>query len=193
MTPSSEVGLREWAVHCDALARGEQIYLLRSMADTGGAQEDDRLPHDEFWLYPVWEGQRPADLTGPYRDRMRALEELRHGDGRVRIKYFATVEYLERIESVDRLLSLDGDHTLTARAVEDRVTREEGVLFLLLRAYQRQEAAVLEQAAVERPAPGWARLGEPVATRGLEPVVPDEAFLAEKTRVLRRTGSIRAV
>ncbi|HKK07471.1 MAG TPA: DUF1802 family protein [Gemmatimonadota bacterium] len=220
MFPRSPVALREWAVTCDALARGEQIFVLRGdlrarpdeeAAD--GAAEDGEGPangpctgptpadrasallHEEFWLWPEWEAQRAADLTGPYRDRKHALDELRRRDGRVRLAFYATVEYVERIGSRERLLALDGEHVLNAAAVEERLAAagEGGLGLLALRVRRIPEAAVVvEEEARAGPGP-WIRLPEPVSTGEAEPVVADRRFLAEKARILRLSESLRAV
>ncbi|HKK08740.1 MAG TPA: DUF1802 family protein [Gemmatimonadota bacterium] len=217
MFARSPVALREWAVTCDALARGEQIFILRDdlparpppSPDREGDPADgpeapeaptpadraDALLHEEFWLWPDWEAQRAVALTGPYRDRMRALDELRHRDGRVRLAYYATVEYVERIASLHRLMALDGEHVLEAGAVEERLATSgrPGPCLLALRVHGLPGATLVDRDAA-RPGPGpWIRLPEPVPTGDAEPVVADERFLSEKGRILRLAGSLKAV
>lgn len=187
MKERNDVALRTWAVHCDALARGEQLLLLQP-----APADDEESPHGEFWLCPAWEDQAVRDLTDPYRDRLRALEELRHGDGRLRVKFYATVEYRERVRSTERLLAVDGEHTLNARAVEERVADGPGVWLLVLRVYRRADALLLPEAAADGEA-GWLRLPRTLETRGLDPVLPEERFFSEKARLLQRTGSVRAL
>jgi len=223
--PRSPVALREWAVVCDALARGEQIFVLRddlplrdvedeapdrgpaaaTDGDGGPAGEEraagggpvgatpadraDALLHEEFWLWPEWEDQRAARLTDPYRDRKRSLDELRHRDGRVRLAYYATIEYVERITDPGRLLALDGEHALNARAVEQLTDPT----LLVLRVWRRPEAALVARDEARPGAGPWVRLPDPVPTEEAEAVVADERFLSEKARILRRAGSVRAV
>ena len=58
-----QIALKEWAVTVQALARGEQILLLRK----GGIHEegkDFRVIHPEFLLYSTYEHQR-EDLLKP--------------------------------------------------------------------------------------------------------------------------------
>lgn len=213
-----DAALSVWAVTCDALARGEQVFLLAP----GGATEMSELEHTEFWLVPDWEGQRTQALTEPYQDRLRALDDLRHQDDRARLKFFATVEYLERVTSPHDLRALDGEHTLRSGAVRGLFAGagpagagegEAGVSLLVLRVHARPEAAVVERSDLEagggRPdgdggpaaagrlpdalARRWRRLPEPVSVADMDPVVRDERFLSLKARVLQRTGAIRAV
>lgn len=196
----SQIALAEWAVTCDALARGEQLLLLRE-GDLGTTDRAPPLPHERFWLYPTWEDQCLSDVTDPYRDRVRRLLELHRDDGRVRLKYHATVEYAERVESLARLLALDGEHTLNAAAVEARFRRRPaGAWLVLLRIRERGATAVLDPAAGSedpevdgRPPGPWLHLPAPVPEEGLEPVIPDRRFLREKARLLGTSGAVRAV
>jgi hypothetical protein len=207
-----DAALSVWAVTCDALARGEQVFLLAP----GGATEMSKLEHTEFWLLPDWEGQRTQALTEPYQDRLRALDDLRHQDDRARLKFFATVEYLEQVTSPHDLRALDGEHTLRSGAVRGLFggagsagagESEAGVSLLVLRVHARPEAAVVERRDLE-PAGGgsstsgrlpgalarrWRRLPEPVSVADMDPVVRDERFLSLKAHILQRTGAIRAV
>lgn len=213
-----DAALSVWAVTCDALARGEQVFLLAP----GGATEMSELEHTEFWLLPDWEGQRAQALTEPYQDRLRALDDLRHQDDRARLKFFATVEYLERVTSPHDLRGLDGEHTLRSGAVRGLFggaaspaggEGEGGVSLLVLRVHARPEAAVVERGDLERDGgradggggssaagglPGplarrWRRLPGPVSVADMDPVVRDERFLSLKAHLLQRTGAIRAV
>lgn len=157
----NDIALSVWAVTCDALARGEQIFLL-----VPGAIEEIRdLEHEEFWLLPDWGRHDMQALTEPYRDRMRALDDLRHADDRVRLKYYATAEYAEAFSSPHDLRGLDGDHTLKAAAVAglfDRARSETdpggpggdrdgagAVSLLVLRVHARPEASVVERGDLE--------------------------------------------
>lgn len=191
------MALKEWAVTCDALARGEQILLLRpgGTLSPRGAADDPELPHSRFWLYPTWRDQRIADVTDPYRDRVRRLLELHRDDGKLRLRYYATVEYRERVASLERLLRLDVEHTLNSRAVQDRFAASAGpgMWLLLLRVHERPGTAVLEERARYRRADPWVELERPVGTGETRPVLSDERFLAEMARLLELAGSIRAM
>jgi hypothetical protein len=145
----NDVALSLWAVTCDALARGEQIFLLAP----GEIGEIRDLEHEEFWLLPDWQRHDMQALTEPYQDRMRALEDLRHRDDRARLKYYATVEYVDAFTSHHDLRGLDGDHTLKSSSVVDLFGQsrtgggpggQEGALSLVvLRVWARPEASVV--------------------------------------------------
>ena len=66
-----QTAFKEWAVTIDALARGEQILLLRK----GGIHEPDRhfrVEHDRFLFYPGYLHQDAALLKPEYRSRLTA-------------------------------------------------------------------------------------------------------------------------
>lgn len=201
--PATDAALDVWAVTADALARGEQIFLLLP----GGPAGLSELRHEAFWIRPAWEGGDPLDLTEPYQDRLRALEDLRHDDGRVRLRYHATADHLDVLAAPEALRPLDGEHTLSFRGVRSLFDEAPGgrVGLLVLRVRERPDAVVLPadevgpaDAAADRETDGpragrWRTLPDPVDPAGAEPVVPDDRFVAEKARLLQRTGTMRAV
>lgn len=159
----NDVALSLWAVTCDALARGEQIFLLAP----GEIGEIRDLENEEFWLLPDWDRHDMQALTEPYQDRMRALEDLRHRDDRARLKYYATVEYVDAFTSHHDLRGLDGDHTLKSRSVVELFERTgagvgrggaDGALSLVvLRVWARPEASVVRRGDLEPASPAGDR------------------------------------
>lgn len=192
--PASDAALGVWAVTADALARGEQIFVLLP-GGPGGLPE---LDHEAFWIHPVWGAGDPRHLTEPYQDRLRALEELRHDDGRIRLRYHATAEYLDALDVPEALRPLDGEHTLNFGGVRALFDAAPGgrVGLLVLRVYEREETVVLPAGAAARPDPRegrWISLPEAVPVGGSDPVLRDDRFVSEKARLLQRTGTVRAV
>src|SRR5260370_12859557 len=53
--------IKEWAVVCQALARGKQAVILRK----GGIAEaygEFKVEHKQFWLYPTYLHQKPDGI-----------------------------------------------------------------------------------------------------------------------------------
>lgn len=202
-TDGRPLALAEWAVTCDALARGEQILLLRGDRLDPAGSGTVTLPHEIFWLYPVESGQSASRVADPYRDRMRALDALDRGDDRVRLQYAAAAEHVERIDDRDRLMALDGHHTLNRSAVERRFesSRPDGLLFMILRVYRREAAVVIGQTPDMRAADGWipvdgpedATLDRRALEADMDPVLTDDRFLERKAELLQLSGSMRAL
>lgn len=189
----SEIALSVWAVTCDALARGEQIFLMVPEA----VDEIRELAHEEFWLLPDWERHDMQALTEPYQDRMRALDDLRHGDGRVRLKYYATAEYAEAFGSPRELRGLDGEHTLAAAAVAELFghrgsaagdAAEDGAVSLLvLRVHRLPDAEVLDRSELGRVGSGTeARSRQTAAGEGISDPGSDRGAPGGLPRPLRR-------
>lgn len=208
VSENAPVALYEWAVTCDALARGEQILLLRpEVLESGVGQRGSPgagpagLEHERFWLLPRWGGPSVRDVTDPYRDRLRALDKMERADGRARLQYFARTEYSERIDDPDRLRRLDGHHTLTAPAVERRLleSRSAGLLFMVLRVFRRETALVVEEPSESAEPRGWIPLGDrpelpadPDSDR-MEPVLPEGRFVERKAELLQLSRSVTAM
>ena len=73
-----QMALKEWAITCEAIGRGEQILLLRK----GGIHEDGkdfRVIHREFLLYPTYEHQKADLLRTEHQPALEALLERPHG------------------------------------------------------------------------------------------------------------------
>lgn len=190
MKDHNDAALRVWAPTADALARGEQIFCLLP-----GVGDDLRaLQREEFWLLPGWEGEARR-LTEPYQDRLRAMEDLRREDGRARLGYYATAEYLEGLQGPGDLRALDGDHTLSSSGVRElfQEAPERRVGLLVLRVHELPEVTTVPVERVESPGEVWRRLPEPLPLEGAEPVVGPDRFLSRKARLLQRTGMMRAV
>lgn len=175
----NDVALSVWAVTCDALARGEQIFLLAP----GEIGEIRDLEHEEFWLLPDWERHDMQALTEPYQDRMRALKDLRHRDDRARLKYYATVEYVDAFTSHHDLRGLDGDHTLTSSSVVDlfeqsrtdggRAGPEGALSLVMLRVWARPEASVVGRGDLEPAARAGDRIEHDAAASGSDAAADD--------------------
>ena len=80
MSTNCQTALKEWAVTVDALARGQQILLLRK----GGIHEDSkdfRVVHPEFLLYPTYEHQREDLLKDDYQSQLERVLAGAHDPG----------------------------------------------------------------------------------------------------------------
>ena len=197
------MALKEWAVTCDALARGEQILLLRADRLESDGTGPGSLPREAFWLYPTVEGQSASEVADPYRDRIRALDALKRDDGRVRLQVAATAEHVERIADRDRLMALDGHHTLHRSAVDRRLddAGPDGLLLVILRIYSRESAVLAQETREMREAGGWVPVqggGEAAIDRArveesMSPALSDGRFLERKAELLQLTGHMRAM
>ena len=105
MSTNCQTALKEWAVTVDALARGQQILLLRK----GGIHEDSkdfRVVHPEFLLYPTYEHQREDLLKEDFQSQLGTLLAEVHNPDEIRFTHWAKVEEMVEVsqqEPVDAL------------------------------------------------------------------------------------------
>ncbi|SDC06876.1 hypothetical protein SAMN02799630_02586 [Paenibacillus sp. UNCCL117] len=131
-------GLKEWAVAADALARGDQILIMRK----GGIREETkefRVESDSFYLYPTYEHQRKELVKPPYADRVEELvsgwsaEQIEIG-----IELYAELAEDILIHSQEQLDKLAPFHIWTDRFAEERLKwkRAKPLHLMLLRVYK---------------------------------------------------------
>jgi hypothetical protein len=181
--------LREWAVVEEALASGEVSLLLRK----GGIRDrrdGHTAEHTEFWVDPADWNQDPAELT----DRVQALLHrlpARPAQGS-RIRTYAVVERVYRIEDADALDRLQGLHALSPAAAHQRFRYHERPLVhaLLVRAYVLGGPVLVPASPSDDDV--WVELPRALPTAGLAPVLSGEAFALVAAEVERRLGGAEA-
>ncbi len=115
--------LKEWAVTIEALDRGEQILLVRK----GGIREKEfKVEHEEFFLYPSFEHQKPELLKPQYQGELQqVLANWDRDTSKVPLTHWCQVtEVIEVMDpaTVEALSPLGG-----VRIEDDVVVRAEGV------------------------------------------------------------------
>ena len=92
-----QMALKEWAITCEAIGRGEQILLLRK----GGIHEygkDFRVIHREFLLYPTYEHQKAELLRAEHQAALEALLAEPHDGKEITFTHFAKAEEVLEVE-----------------------------------------------------------------------------------------------
>src|SRR4051794_35050502 len=121
---SCAFAFKEWAGVCSALESGRQSVILRKggIAEGPGGFVPD---HQAFWLYPTHVHERQQGLKNPDPPGEDSPE------GKVRLRTFAIVQRLARVESLDRLRALDDLHVWTSETVEARYRYRSPGLWVL--------------------------------------------------------------
>jgi hypothetical protein len=171
------IAFKEWAVICDALARGRQVLILRK----GGLQEDEgvfRPDYDRFLLYPTFSHQALESVIPEARETMRHLLAAPPRPDQVRITHFAEVHSVFRIESIEALHALRDYHIWAEPVVEERFHRwrEDMVHALIVRVYALPGPAVLRVHSSYAGCKTWVELTQDVDTQGAVPVLNDVDF-----------------
>jgi hypothetical protein len=183
---ATRTALKEWAVACEALGRGQQILLLRK----GGIREEHRefrVEHPEFLLFPTYEHQR-ADLLRPsaQADLARVLAE-RGPANQVVLGYWAAVAEIFEVAEDGQLAAISPLHVWSEDYALERLRwRPRTPLQLLaLRVYRLAQACTLPVLAEYGGCKSWLTLAEPVIVEGAQPVLDQAAFDEQLARVRR--------
>ena len=94
---TERTALKEWAVLCDALARGEIVAMVRK----GGIREQRAgfsVRHDRFLLYPTFFHEKRAELQPRFARRLDEGVAERPAAGTIRIAHVADVVAVWRSE-----------------------------------------------------------------------------------------------
>ena len=186
-----QIALKEWAVTCQALARGEQVLLLRK----GGIHEDSkdfRVIHREFLLYPTYEHQKP-DLLQPVHQP--ALEELlglpREAD-KITFSHFAKADEVLEVSDQEKVDDLQPHHIWTTAYAQSRLHWKPmlALSVMLLRVYKMESPVTVPWLKEYGGCTSWVEVLNDVPLGSLEPVLDDSEF---QRRVDEIKGSLGLV
>lgn len=111
---AERTALKEWAVLCEAMGRGEIVAMVRK----GGIREQRSgfaVRHDRFLLYPTYFHEKRSELQPRFADRLHAVG--RPPEGVVRIAHVATVAAVWQVRDLERLRAIEAHHGLDWPAV----------------------------------------------------------------------------
>lgn len=186
-----QLALKEWAVTVDALARGQQILLLRK----GGIHEtgkDFRVLHREFLLYPTYEHQR-AELLKPAEQP--ALSQLLASPppvDTITFRHWARAEEILEVEAQERVADLSPHHIWTDEYAQSRL-RWKPMLplsILLLRVYRLAAPVAVPYLKEYGGCTSWVDLMPRIDLGPLEPALTDDEFAREVAAVKGSLGLV---
>lgn len=169
--PACDIAFKEWAGICRALVAGEQTLILRK----GGISERPGgfVPDEPaFWLYPTElheheQGLKPSAAGGP---------SYTH-NGLITLPALVLVEAVHRVDRLEALKALSGQHAWTDETIEKRFFyREPGLWLLVVRVLPRPEPWSVPIEHHHAGCKSWVRLASPLPTSGCAPVLDDAAF-----------------
>ena len=172
-----QMALKEWAITCEAIGRGEQILLLRK----GGIHEDGkdfRVIHREFLLYPTYEHQRADLLRAEHQPALESLLERPRDDKQISFAHFAVAEEVLEVEEQDRVDDLAPHYIWTTDYAQSRL-RWKPMLplsVMLLRAYRLEAAVTVPWLPEYSGCTSWVEVLTDVPLGRVEPVLSDAEF-----------------
>jgi hypothetical protein len=174
------VAFKEWAGVVDAIGSGRQSLILRKGGIAEGP-EGFRPEYPAFWLYPTHVHEAEQGLRDP------ALSRIVETPGRVGLEFLAVVEWVGRVDRLDRLDAIRDLHGWTDATVRTRFHyRTPGLWALAVRAYHRSEPWPVTITPAHLGCKTWVPLESPPPMARLVPVLGNE--LAGGRRALIRSA-----
>lgn len=178
--------LKEWAVVLEALAAGETIALLRKggIRDSGKSFE---VKYRQVWLYPTYEHQKLQLLKPEYADKVTPVEADWHCQT-VSIGSCATITDVFMVRERQVVEQLYPYHIWSEQMIEDRLQwrSDRPLSLLLLRVYRLSQTLSIPYYQAYGGCKSWINLVEPIALKGLIPVMDDDTYqqkVAEITKL----------
>lgn len=180
--------LKEWAVLCDAMARGEIVALVRK----GGIREQRAgfsVRHDRFLLYPTFFHEKVAELQPRFASRMAATD--RPPEGTIRVSHVADVTAVWHVRDLERLRAIEPHHGLAWPAVVSRFEyrgRPE-VRVVAVRVSRLPLVHDVAETRRYRGCVSWVELDHAIDVGGAEPVLATNDGAARLDQLIRALGS----
>jgi hypothetical protein len=172
-----EHALKEWAVTCEALARGDQVLVLRK----GGIGEKRfELPHRRFFLMPTHLHQREELVKPEHREALAGPLGRREEPARLALPAYAELHAGYEIRDPEALEAIDGLHILTRDYAAERLRwrRKQPLWGAVLRVWRALDPPVIDLLPEHAGCVSWVALPPEVVPGALEPALDDEAFAA---------------
>ena len=172
-----QMALKEWAVTCQALARGEQVLLLRK----GGIHEDGkdfRVIHREFVLYPTFEHQKPELLQPAHQPALDALLEQPREADKITFSYFAKAEEVLEVADQEKVDDLEPHYIWTTAYAQSRLHWKPmlPLSVMLLRTYHMEAPVTVPWLPEYGGCTSWVEVLSDVPLGNLELVLSDAEF-----------------
>jgi hypothetical protein len=183
------IAFKEWAVVVDALARGDQILILRK----GGISEGPggfQLEHERFLLFPTLFHQQRESVIAPSQIRYDAIAP-KLSPTIVRIECFAEVVDWKLIDSLDAATRLRSQHIWRDEVVREKLLTGRGssMYALALRVFRLNAPAELPMLAHYGGCKSWVELDHPVSAGDAQPILTDSEFNLKLERFERALAS----
>ena len=180
--------LKEWAIAVDALAAGKTIMLLRK----GGIHEDHKnfqVQHQQVWLYPTYEHQKPHLLKPEYATKVTIVESGWHPET-VMIRSYAEITQVLSVNTLETLQALQPYHIWNEQMVRDRLKwkASQPLSVLLLRVYNLTQPLRIPYNSSYSGCKSWINLVEPIYLVGLSPILDDNTYQNQVREIISKTN-----
>ena len=185
---TERTALKEWAVLCDALARGEIVAMVRK----GGIREQRAgfsVRHDRFLLYPTFFHEKRAELQPRFAERLDDRAADRPPPGTIRVAHVADVVAVWHVTELERLRAIEPAHGLAWGAVASRFAyrNRPEVRVVAVRVSALSQVHEIPETRRYQGCVSWVELDAPIDVAGARAVLPPDvldARVAELTSAL---------
>ena len=184
-----QMALKEWAVTVDAMAKGDQVLLLRK----GGIHEDGkdfRVIHREFLFYPTYLHQKEDLLQPAYQPALRKLLEQPQDNDRITFSYWARAEEVLEISEQKKVDNLEPHHIWTTAYAQSKLHWKPmlPMSVLLLRIYKLEQPVTVPYLPEYGGCTSWVEVLSDVKLGRMEPVLNDAEFQRRCDDIKRSLG-----
>jgi hypothetical protein len=172
---------KEWAIVVDALARGEQIFILRK----GGIHEGRggfRMEHDRFVLFPTLFQQQRESVIPSAQERFDQISPHFAPAGILRVEYWAEVVEHRALDRFENVQALAGQHIWREEILAERFEwgREQSIYAIVVRVHRLPTKVEMPMLAEYGGCKSWVTLAH-AGPLMPDPVLDDDVF-AERLR-----------
>jgi hypothetical protein len=172
-----QTALKEWATVLQAMARGEQLVLIRKggLIEPGSGFE---LLAPSFVFYPTFEHQAVAYLRPAYQTSFEEVLRRRAPEGHVRFELCGVAVASAQSRDPALLARLERFHIYNEAFLGQRLKwqPDQPLMVVVVRAFRLPEPRLVPAAPRYAGCKSWVDLEQPVALDGAQPVLGDAAF-----------------
>lgn len=161
-------GLKEWAIVCEAMGRGEQSVILRKGGLAEG-REGFAFRHAEFFLFPTFFHEQIDQV------RVKAPEIPKVREGEIEIRFFARLMAAAHVTTRETAAALEPLHILQQSVVHERFEYDKapGLHVALVRVFRLSPSWTFPDAPRFGGCRSWVMLPECPPEMQLEPVLSE--------------------
>jgi hypothetical protein len=177
-----KIAFKEWVIIVDALARGDQIFILRK----GGIHEGRggfHPEHSEFLLFPTLFHQQRDSVIEPAQSRFDQIAPFFPDPNVLRLEFWAQLVEWHHIDRFEVLQRLRGQHIWKEQVLADRFEwgGERAIFALVLRILRLPVAIEVPMLPEYGGCKSWVQIAR-IPTQGSAPVLSEPEFRGRLNR-----------
>lgn len=180
------MALKEWATVVEALARGEQLVLIRKggLIERGGGFD---LEAEAFLFYPTFEHQAVQYLRPQFRGYFEEAAARRAPPGKIRLDFAGVAVGCAQSRDPGVVARLEAFHVYNDAFLSQRLRwqPEQPLTIVTVRAYRLATPITVPADPRYAGCTSWVELSAPVPSGEAHPVLDEATFTAQRAAVAR--------